>query len=79
MQPKIVVVMGRRGSAALNGLQVPLSRPIEPRMGEIQASPQRSTPSTSRTSTSPSTNRTPSALLGAFRMLGTWYAAQPPY
>ena len=37
VQPKIVVVMGEPSLRILNGLQVPLSRPIEQREGEIQA------------------------------------------
>ena len=37
VQPKIVVVMGEPALRVLNGLQVPLSRPIEAREGEIQA------------------------------------------
>ena len=37
VQPKIVVVMGEPALRVLNSLEVPLSRPIEPREGEIQA------------------------------------------
>ena len=37
VQPKIVVVMGEPALRVLNGLEVPLSRPIEPREGEVQA------------------------------------------
>ena len=37
VQPKIVVVMGEPALRVLNGLEVPLARPIEPREGEIQA------------------------------------------
>ena len=37
VQPKIVVVMGEPALRVLNGLEVPLSRRIEPREGEIQA------------------------------------------
>ena len=36
MQPRIVVVMGERALATLNDLQLPLSRRLEPRLGEIQ-------------------------------------------
>ena len=36
MQPKIVVVMGADALAVLNELDIPLARPLEPRLGEIQ-------------------------------------------
>src|SRR5215203_1498150 len=36
VQPKIIVVMGEPALRTLNGLSIPLSRPIEPREGEIQ-------------------------------------------
>src|ERR671923_1185892 len=37
VQPKIVVVMGEPALRVLNSLGVPLSRPVEPREGEVQA------------------------------------------
>ena len=37
VQPKIVVVMGEPALRILNGLEMPLSRPVEQREGEIQA------------------------------------------
>ena len=37
VQPKIVVVMGEPALRVLNRMEVPLSRQIEPREGEIQA------------------------------------------
>src|SRR6476469_2382280 len=36
VQPKIVVVMGEPALRILNGLAIPLSRPIEQREGEVQ-------------------------------------------
>ena len=36
VQPKIVVAMGAEALAALNELEVPLARPLAPRLGEIQ-------------------------------------------
>src|SRR5215218_2725948 len=36
VQPRIVVIMGEEALRALNDLDVPLGRPIEPRPGEIQ-------------------------------------------
>ena len=37
VQPKIVVVMGEDALSVLNDIEVPLSRPLHPREGEIQA------------------------------------------
>ena len=37
VQPRIVVVMGERALATLNELALPLSRRLEPRLGEIQS------------------------------------------
>ena len=36
VQPKIVVVMGPEALAALGEMEIPLARPLEPRLGEIQ-------------------------------------------
>src|SRR5215207_3528247 len=37
VQPKILVIMGEPALRVINGLEMPLSRPLEPRLGEIQA------------------------------------------
>src|ERR1700727_1683507 len=36
VQPKIVVVMGAEALGALNEMDIPLARPLQPRLGEIQ-------------------------------------------
>ena len=36
VQPKIIVVMGAEALAALGELDIPLARPLEARMGELQ-------------------------------------------
>ncbi len=36
VQPRIVVVMGPEALAQLNDLDIPLAKPLEPRLGEIQ-------------------------------------------
>jgi uracil-DNA glycosylase len=80
VQPKIVVVMGEPSLRILNGLQVPLSRQIEQREGEIQAF----TP-TIDALVVPDIDEcldeegAKQRFWRAFRMLGQWYEDLPPY
>ena len=78
--PKIVVVMGDEARLALNDLDVPLARPVEPRVGEIQ----RLTPSIEalvvpNIDEALDDEASKRAFWGAFRALGQWYADLPPY
>jgi uracil-DNA glycosylase len=78
--PKIVVVMGAEALAALNDLAIPLARPLAPRLGEIQ----RLTPSIDalyvpNIDESLDEQDSKRAFWEAFRTLGEWWAAQPPY
>ena len=80
MQPKIVVVMGADALAALGELEIPLGRPLEARFGEIQ----RLTPTVDALyvpsiDESLDEQESKRAFWDAFRALGDWYAAQPPY
>ncbi len=80
VQPRIVVVMGPEALAALNELEIPLARPLEPRLGEIQ----RLTPMTDalyvpNIDESLDEQDSKRAFWAAFRALGEWHAAQPPY
>jgi uracil-DNA glycosylase len=80
VQPRIVVVMGPEALATLNDLDIPLAQPLEPRLGEIQ----RLTPTIDALyvpSIDESLDEQDSkrAFWSAFRALGEWYAAQPPY
>ena len=66
--------------AALNELDIPLARPLEPRMGEIQ----QLTPITDalyvpNIDESLDEQDSKRAFWAAFRALGEWHAAQPPY
>src|SRR5437016_4717443 len=36
VQPKIIVVMGAEALGALGEMQIPLARPLQPRLGEVQ-------------------------------------------
>ncbi len=80
VQPKIVVVMGEPSLLILNGLQVPLSRPIEPREGELQDLP----PTIDALSVPDINERladegAKQRFWRSFRMLGTSYEDLPPY
>ncbi len=80
VQPKIIVAMGAEALGALNDLQVPLGRPLEPRLGEIQ----RLTPTIDalyvpNIDESLDEQEAKRVFWEAFRALGEWWAAQPPY
>jgi len=80
VQPKIVIVMGDRALAFLNGLDFPLSQPIEEKPGELQ----RFTPATQALVTpdiDDSLDEQPAKtrFWNAFKGLGPWWADLPPY
>ena len=80
VQPKIVVVMGAEALDALNEMEIPLARDARPALGEIQ----QLTP-TIEALYVPNIDDVArragrqARLLAAFRALGDWYAALPPY
>jgi uracil-DNA glycosylase len=80
VQPRIVVVMGEEALAELGDLDVPLARPVEAKLGEIQ----RLTPSCEVLYV-PDIDRAldeepaKRAFWQAFRALGVWHADLPPY
>jgi uracil-DNA glycosylase family 4 len=80
VQPKIVVVMGAEALATLNELDIPLARPLQQRLGEVQQlSPTIDglyVPNIDEALDEQDAKR---AFWAAFRVLGDWYAAQPPY
>jgi uracil-DNA glycosylase family 4 len=80
VQPRIVVVMGDRALEALNRLDLPLAAPLEPRLGEIQ----RFTPTIDALfvpdiDASLDEQKAKQEFWKSFRLLGDWYADQPPY
>ena len=80
VQPRIVVVMGLEALAALNDLDIPLARPLEPRLGEIQQlTPTIDALVVPNIDESLDEQDSKRAFWAAFRVLGEWYAAQPPY
>jgi uracil-DNA glycosylase len=80
VQPKIIVVMGPEALAALEEMNVPLARALEPRLGEIQQlTPTIDVLYVPNIDGSLDEQDAKAAFWAAFRTLGDWYAAQPPY
>jgi uracil-DNA glycosylase len=80
VQPRIVVVMGPSALAALNELEIPLARKLEPKLGEIQQlTPTIDALYVPNIDESLDEQDSKRAFWAAFRTLGDWYAAQPPY
>jgi uracil-DNA glycosylase family 4 len=80
VQPKIVVVMGEDTLAVVNGLDLALSQPLANELGTIQ----KLTPTIEALVTpalEPSLDDAAAkrAFWAAFRALGEWHAALPPY
>ena len=80
VQPKIIVVMGEEALATLNEMDIPLARPLAPALGEVQ----QLTPTIAALyvpDIDQSLDETDAKrdFWAAFRVLGDWYAAQPPY
>ncbi|HEX7610588.1 MAG TPA: uracil-DNA glycosylase family protein [Solirubrobacteraceae bacterium] len=78
--PKIVVVMGAEALSALDEMDIPLARTLEAKLGEVQAL----TPTTDvlyvpNIDDSLDEQDAKRAFWAAFRSLGEWYSAQPPY
>jgi uracil-DNA glycosylase family 4 len=80
VQPRIVVVMGEEARTELNDLGVPLGRPIDATLGEVQ----RLTPMCDALyvpdiDASLDDEGAKRSFWRAFRALGDWYADLPPY
>jgi uracil-DNA glycosylase len=80
VQPKIIVVMGADALVALGNMDIPLARELQPRYGEIQQLTATIdalyVPNIDDSLDEQATKR---EFWTAFRVLGDWYAAQPPY
>ena len=78
--PKIVVVMGDDALTALNDLEVPLARPLDPEVGTVQpftpACDALVVPNIDEALDEEAAKR---EFWSAFKVLGEWYADLPPY
>jgi uracil-DNA glycosylase family 4 len=80
VQPKIVVVMGEDALSALGEMDIPLARPLSSTFGEIQQlTPAIDALLVPDIDDSLDEQLAKSEFWSAFRVLGDWYAAQPPY
>jgi len=80
VQPKIVVVMGPEALVALNELEIPLGRPIEPDLGRIQSlTPSMDAVYVPNIDDALDEEAAKRAFWASFKVLGTWYADLPPY
>jgi uracil-DNA glycosylase family 4 len=78
--PRMIVVMGAGALEVLNDLDVPLAKPLEPRLGEIQRfAPLVDALYVPDIDESLDEQDAKRAFWSAFRVLGEWYADQPPY
>lgn len=80
VQPKVIVVMGAEALTTLGELDIPLARPLEPRLGEIQQlTPLIDALYVPNIDESLDEQSSKRAFWAAFRALGDWYVSQPPY
>ncbi|NUR77154.1 MAG: uracil-DNA glycosylase [Thermoleophilia bacterium] len=80
VEPKLVVVMGADALEFLNGIRFPLAQPVEDKVGELQ----RFTPTIEALAVpdiDSSLDEAPAktAFWNAFKTVGPWWAALPPY
>ncbi|MGK2956502.1 MAG: uracil-DNA glycosylase family protein [Solirubrobacterales bacterium] len=80
VQPKIIVIMGEDALGILNDLDIPLSRPVEPRDGEIQAfTPACDALFVPELDEALDEEGSKRRFWRAFRALGRWHDDLPPY
>lgn len=80
VQPRIVVVMGERALEILNEVGVPLSRPLDRAVGELQSlTPTIDALLTPDIDDSLDSEGAKRDFWHAFRTLGDWYEELPPY
>jgi uracil-DNA glycosylase family 4 len=78
--PKIIVVMGAEALMALGEMNIPLAHPPQARLGEIQQlTPTIDALYVPNIDDSLDEQEAKGEFWAAFRRLGDWYAAQPPY
>jgi uracil-DNA glycosylase family 4 len=80
VQPKIIVVMGRDALSVLTRLEIPLARPLQPVFGVVQPlTPTIDALYVPNIDDSLDEHEAKQGFWDAFRTLGEWYAALPPY
>jgi uracil-DNA glycosylase len=80
VSPKMIVVMGPEALAVLGQLEIPLARELRPALGEVQQlTPTIDALYVPNIDDSLDEQEAKHAFWSAFRVLGDWYSAQPPY
>ena len=80
VSPRVIVVMGEPALEILDGLELPMSRPLEPRLGEVQSfTPTIDAIVVPDIDASLDSEASKRAFWRNFRALGDWYAELPPY
>jgi uracil-DNA glycosylase len=80
VQPKLVAVMGERALGFLNGLEFPLSQPVEAKEGELQQlTPTVEALHTPDIDASLDEQAEKTRFWNAFKQIGPWWAELPPY
>jgi uracil-DNA glycosylase family 4 len=80
VQPKMIVVMGAEALGALGDMQIPLARALTERMGVVQQlTPMIDALYVPDIDSSLDEEQAKRDFWSAFRVLGEWYGAQPPY
>jgi uracil-DNA glycosylase family 4 len=80
VQPRMIVVMGEGALEVLNDLDVPLAKALESRLGEVQRfAPLVDALYVPDIDDSLDEQDAKRAFWSVFRVLGDWYADQPPY
>ena len=79
VQPKIIVVMGPEALAAIGEMDIPLARPLAPRLGEVQQlTPTIDALYVPNIDESLDEQDAKRDFWAAFRVLGDWYASAAP-
>jgi uracil-DNA glycosylase family 4 len=80
VQPKMIVVMGAEALGALGEMQIPLARALTERVGVVQQlAPMIEALYVPDIDSSLDEEQAKREFWSAFRVLGEWYASQPPY
>jgi uracil-DNA glycosylase len=80
VQPRMVVVMGERALETVNDVEIPLSRGLEPKLGEVQSlTPTIDALYVPDIDSSLDSEDAKREFWTAFRALGEWYQDLPPY
>jgi uracil-DNA glycosylase family 4 len=80
VSPRVIVVMGEPALEILDALELPMARPLEPRLGEVQSfTPTIDAIFVPDIDASLDSEASKRAFWRNFRALGDWYAELPPY